>query len=54
MPPRTGRPRAENPKSERLHIRVAPDEKARIQDFCKKNNVTMLELIRKGMEAEKK
>lgn len=52
--PRTGRPHVENPKNERLHIRVTPDEKAKIQEFCKKFNVTMLELIRKGMEAMKK
>lgn len=54
MSPRTGRPHVNNPKNERLHIRVSPDEKAKIQEFCKKFNVTMLELIRKGMEAMKK
>lgn len=54
MSPRTGRPHAENPMSERLHIRVTPNEKAEIQEFCKRFNVSMLELIRKGMEALKK
>lgn len=54
MSPRTGRPRAENPKSERLHIRVTPDEKAEIQEFCKEFKVSMLDLIRKGIEAMKK
>lgn len=54
MSPRTGRPHAENPKSERLHIRVAPDEKEKIQKFCEEFGVSMLELIRKGMEAMKK
>lgn len=54
MSPRAGRPPAENPKSERLHIRVTPDEKAEIQDFCKEFKVTMLDLIRKGIEAMKK
>ena len=51
---RTGRPPSENPKSERLHIRVTPGEKAEIQKFCREFKITMLELIRKGMEAMKK
>ena len=54
MSTRTGRPPSENPKSERLHIRVTPDEKAEIQGFCREFKITMLELIRKGMEAMKK
>ncbi len=54
LSPRTGRPPAENPKSERLHIRVTPNEKAEIQEFCKKFEVSMLDLIRRGMEAMKK
>jgi len=54
LPLRTGRPHAENPKCERLYIRVTPDEKAEIQGFCKKFRVSMLDLIRKGIEAMKK
>ena len=54
LSPRTGRPPAENPMSERLHIRVTPDEKAEIQKFCKEFQVTMLDLIRRGIEAMKK
>ena len=31
---RLGRPPVDNPKSERLHIRVTPSEKKKIKDFC--------------------
>lgn len=50
---RLGRPPVDNPKSERLHIRVTPSEKKKIKDFCTKFNVSMLELIRNGMEVMK-
>lgn len=51
---RTGRPPSENPKNERLYIRVTPDEKVKIHQFCKEFEVSLLDLIRKGMEALKK
>lgn len=54
MSPRTGRPPIENPKSERLYIRVSPDEKKKIQEFTEKNGIGLLELIRRGMEIEEK
>ena len=54
MSPRTGRPPIENPKSERLYIRVSPDEKKMIQEFTEKNRIGLLELIRRGMEMEEK
>ena len=50
MPERKGRPPASNPKSERLFIRVTPDEKKQIKDFMKSKNCSMLELLKKGME----
>lgn len=54
MSPRTGRPHAENPKTERLFIRVTPEEKSEIQDFSKRSGLSLLELLRKGIEAIKK
>lgn len=51
MSPTQGRPPIDNPKSERLYIRVTPDEKTEIQTFTKKTGVTLLELIRVGMQA---
>lgn len=54
MQKRMGRPPIENPKSERLFIRVTPDEKREIQDFMKKSGISLLELIRMGIKAAKK
>lgn len=49
-----GRPRVKNPKTERLFIRVTPEDKKAIQDFTKKSGLTLLELLKKGIEAVKK
>lgn len=53
MTPLKGRPPIDNPKSGRLNLRVTPKEKAEIMEFAQKNGCTLLELIRKGMEAVK-
>ena len=49
-----GRPKIDNPKTERLFIRVTPKEKAEIQEFTRKSGYSLLELIRKGIESVKK
>lgn len=54
MSPKAGRPPIDNPKSERLFIRVTPDEKKEIQDFSKKTGYGLLELLKKGIEAVKR
>lgn len=54
MSPRTGRPQSDNPKTERLYIRVTPDEKTEIQEVCKTRSVSLIDLIRMGIEAIKK
>lgn len=51
MAPTRGRPPIDNPKSERLHIRVSPDEKAEIQAITKETGLTPLDLIRAGIKA---
>lgn len=53
MSPSQGRPRIENPKTERLFIRVTPEEKEIIQAFSKKSGYTLLEILRKGIDAIK-
>lgn len=53
MSPRTGRPKTDNPMSERLHIRVSPQEKDEIMKFSSENGYTLLELIRLGIEKVK-
>ena len=52
MSTRMGRP-SSNPKTERLNIRVAPDEKKEIMEFVEKYNIGLLDLIKLGMEAKK-
>lgn len=54
MAPTMGRPKSENPKSERMDLRVTPSEKQEIQDFMKQYNISLLGLIQKGMKAIKK
>ena len=54
MAPSQGRPPIENPKTERLFIRVTPQEKAEIQSFTKETGYSLLTLIKKGIEAVKK
>lgn len=54
MSPRTGRPPSDNPKSERLYIRVTPTEKKEIQAFSENSGHGLLELIKIGIDAVKK
>lgn len=53
MSPRTGRPKIDNPKTERLYIRVSPDEKKCIQDFLSKSKYGLLDIIKIGISALK-
>ncbi len=53
MSPRTGRPKTDNPMSERLHIRISPQEKEEIMKFASEYGYTLLELIRIGIEKVK-
>lgn len=54
MSPRTGRPKVDNPKVERIVTRITPEEKETVMSFCKEYDVSILDLIRKGMDAIKK
>lgn len=51
MSPKMGRPPIENPKTERIYIRVTADEKSEIMAFCNEKKLTCLELIREGIKA---
>ena len=53
MSPRTGRPPSENPKTERLFIRVTKRDKEEIQEFSRQSGYSLLELIKFGIEAVK-
>lgn len=54
MAPIMGRPKSENPKSERLQLRVTQQEKKEIQDFMKNHKISLLGLIQEGMKSIKK
>ena len=54
MSPRTGRPLSDNPKSERIFVRVTPDEKHEIMEYSKQSGLSILDLIKLGIEAAKK
>jgi len=54
MSPVTGRPKSDNPKSQRLFIRVTPQEKEEIYSFARASGYTLLELLKKGIESVKK
>ena len=53
MSPKTGRPPKENPKNASIHIRATQQEKDEIMEYCKKNAITCLSLLKKGMKADK-
>lgn len=45
MSPKTGRPKIANPRNASIHIRVTMEEKKKIMDYCKNNNITCTELL---------
>ena len=54
MSPRNGRPPLDNPKSERLFIRVKKKKKREIQEFVKNSKYGLLDLIKIGIDTVKK
>ena len=54
MSARIGRPPSDNPKTERLFIRVTPAEKTEIQAAAKEYGFTLLELLKKGIQSVSK
>ena len=48
-----GRKPAENPKTKTLIIRIAPEEKEEIYAFARARNMSLLDLIRRGIQAER-
>ena len=49
MSPRTGRPKAENPKDVRFSVRLDAETDRRLQEYCLKNGITKGEAIRRGV-----
>lgn len=54
MSPQVGRPKSNNPKSERIFIRVTPEEKKEIQEFSSKSGIGLLDLLKIGIETMRK
>ncbi len=49
MSPKTGRPKAINPKDIRYSIRLDAETEKKLAEYCKKNNITKGEAIRRGI-----
>ena len=49
MSPRTGRPKIENPKSERITVRLDKDSSETLDKSCKQEQVEKAEAIRRGI-----
>lgn len=53
MSAKMGRPKTDNPMSERLYVRVTKAEKEEIMNFSKESGYTILEFIRFGIDKVK-
>lgn len=49
MSPRTGRPKAENPKSNDVKVRLDDETNNRLNNYCTQNGITRAEGIRRGI-----
>jgi hypothetical protein len=54
MSPRTGRPPLDNPKSERITVRIDKEHSEILNEYCKKNKVDKAEAVREGIKRLKK
>ena len=50
MSPRTGRPKVESPKTVEVKARIDEEMNKQLLEYCKKNNTTRTEVVRKGIE----
>lgn len=49
MSPRTGRP-TDNPRPNKLSIRISDEDKKILEDYCEKNDVNRTEAISRGIK----
>lgn len=49
MSPRTGRPKVDNPKNNDVKVRLDEKTTRRLEMYCKENQITKAEAIRKGI-----
>lgn len=50
MSPRTGRPKALQPKTIEVKARIDEKTNQKLEAYCKKYNITRTEVVRKGIE----
>jgi len=50
LTPRTGRPKLEEPKDINIKVRIDFKTNEKINDYCKKNNITKTDFLRKGIQ----
>lgn len=50
MSPRTGRPPIENPKSERITVRLGKEESALLNAYCEQEKIDRAEAVRRGIK----
>lgn len=50
MSPRTGRPKAEKPKTIEVKARIDEETNKRLVDYCEKNSTSKTEVVRKGID----
>ncbi len=50
MSPRTGRPKAENPKDIDVKVRFDKDLHEKLLKYCQEHNITRTEAIRRGVQ----
>lgn len=49
MSPRTGRPKAENPKNNDVKVRLDENTAKRLAEYCQTHGITKAEAIRQGI-----
>lgn len=49
MSPRTGRPKIDNPKAERITVRLDSESSKTLNEYCKQKNVEKAEAVRVGI-----
>lgn len=50
MSPRTGRPKIDNPKSERITIRLDAETFEKLIAYCKQEQIDKAEAVRRGID----
>ncbi len=50
MSPKTGRPKSDNPKSNRITVRMNDETMKTLNDYCLKENIDKAEAIRRGIK----